>query len=465
MRPLIRIRPSFDTARRRLLCVLACLLPATARADLWITGYYPGYRSSQMAPSNIDFTIVTHVIHFALVPASNGTIDSNANSLTAPACAQLVGAAHTAGRKALVCVGGAGTETDFLADTTPANLGPFVTNIVSFMSGNGYDGVDLDWEPFNSADAAQYTNLVNGLRAALNGFGTHKLLAVAAPAYAEYGDSPTAEFTMLASVQGQFDQINIMTYDLSGPYEGWVTWFNSPIYDGGYTFPSDASELVPSINGAVSNFVNNGVAPGKLGVGLPFYGYVWTGGPGMTQPRQCWPTNDVPTAPLSPTRALSTLITRATSIIGTPPRRPLFSASPTPRRRTTCLFPYDDAHACQAKVSYAAQSSSGRDDDLGVEPGLFFNRAGRAARAVDHRLETGAGHAQHHGDSIRWNRRRFEFFHPPARFVSRALDEQPGAGAVEYADQRRGRHGTNVPVADPAPATVPGRFYRIQTPP
>jgi GH18 family chitinase len=121
------------------------------------------------------------------------------------------------------------------------------------------------------------------------------MLTVAAPAYPEYGDSPTAEFTMLASVQAAFDQINIMTYDLSGPYEGWVTWYNSPIYDGGYTFPSVPTELVPSINGAVSNFVNNGVLPGKLGVGTPFYGYIWTGGPGVTQPRQSWPDTNPPT--------------------------------------------------------------------------------------------------------------------------------------------------------------------------
>ncbi|HTA30966.1 MAG TPA: glycoside hydrolase family 18 protein, partial [Candidatus Cybelea sp.] len=198
--------------------MLVCLWPAWARADLWMTGYYPGYETGRMAPSNIDFATITHVIHFSLIPGPGGSIDSNANNLTPAACAELVGLAHNAGRKAMICVGGASTEADFLAATTAANLGAFVTNIINFMFSNGYDGVDLDWEPFNSADTTQYTNLVNALRVALNGFPSHKLLTVAAPAYPEYGDSPTAEFAMLASVQGQFDQINIMTYDLSGPY-------------------------------------------------------------------------------------------------------------------------------------------------------------------------------------------------------------------------------------------------------
>jgi chitinase len=227
-----------------------------------------------------------------------------------------------------------------------------VTNLVGFMTNYNYDGIDLDWEPFLSTDANQYTNLVNALRTALNKFSAHKLLTVAAPAYPSYGDSPTAEFTMLASVQGQFDQINVMTYDLSGPYGGWVTWFNSPLYDGGYTFPG-TSELVPSVGGAVSNFLNNGVAPAKLGIGLPFYGYIWTGGPGVTQPRQSWPANNPPTVS-TPTYADivsdyyetnhyhwdSTAQAAYLSITNSPASADMFIS-------------YDNAESCQTKVSFA----------------------------------------------------------------------------------------------------------------
>src|ERR1700683_5351341 len=107
MRPQIRIQSFVDLAKRLFVWLMVGLSPAMARADLWVTGYYPGYESSQMAPSNIDFTTVTHVIHFSLVPGTDGSINSSANSLTASACANLVALAHTAGRKALVCVGGA----------------------------------------------------------------------------------------------------------------------------------------------------------------------------------------------------------------------------------------------------------------------------------------------------------------------------------------------------------------------
>ena len=94
-------------------------------------------------------------------------------------------------RKALVCVGGANSETGFQGATTSANLPTFIKNLTNFVSTYGYDGVDVDWEPLPASDANQYTNLVNGLRSALNGFSQHKLLTVAAAAYPVYGDPPT----------------------------------------------------------------------------------------------------------------------------------------------------------------------------------------------------------------------------------------------------------------------------------
>ncbi len=331
-----------------------CLLISSllCRADLWITGYYPGYETGVMAPSIIDFTTVTHVIHFALVPQDNGSLDSSDNGLTPAACTNLVGLAHAARRQALVCIGGAGTEGDFLQATTNANLGVFITNLIGFMSAYNYDGIDVDWEPFLSTDASQYTNLINGLRAALNQFPVHKLLTVAAPAYPSYGDSPTAEFAMLASVQSELDQINVMTYDLSGPYAGWVTWFNSPIYDGGYTFPN-TTELVPSINGAVSNFLSNGVAPGKLGIGLPFYGYTWTGGPGVTGPRQAWPSTNPPT---TSTSTYATIVNNYYSSNlyrwDTVAQAAYLSITNSPAS-ADMFISYDDAEACQTKISFA----------------------------------------------------------------------------------------------------------------
>ena len=308
-----------------------------------------------MPPSQVDFSALTHVIHFALVPNSNGSVDASANSVTPAYASNLIAVAHSAGCKVLICVGGADSETGFQGATSAANRGTFINNLVSFMSLYGYDGVDVDWEPLPSSDFNQYTNFVKALRSALDGLSPRKLLTAAAAAYPVYGDSATAQYTMFASLQGQFDQINIMTYDLSGPWPGWVTWFNSPIYDGGLHFPN-TSTLVPSVDGAVNNFLSGGVAPARLGIGIAFYGYLWTHGAGTSTggtllPRQSWTT--APSASTVPYyNILGSYFQSNLYHWDTTAQAAYLSITNTIATNDVFLS-YDDEHTCQAKVSYA----------------------------------------------------------------------------------------------------------------
>lgn len=308
-----------------------------------------------MPASSIDFTAVTHVIHFSLIANSDGTVDSSANGISTANSTDILSHAHAAGKKVLICVGGAGSQAGFRGATSSANLSKFITNIVNFVSTRGYDGVDIDWEPVLSTDSTAFNGLINGLRSALNGFSPHKLLTVAAGAYADYLDpSPTAYYPMYASLQSQFDQINVMTYDLSGPYSGWVTWFNAPIYDGGFRFPSGG--LVPSSDGAIKSFISKGVAPGKLGIGIAFYAWVWTGGAGtstsgVTQPRQSW------------TSAPSTTQIKYNDFMSTYYQSNLYHWDTNAQAAwigitnassaSDMFISYDDQRTCQSKVSYA----------------------------------------------------------------------------------------------------------------
>jgi Glycosyl hydrolases family 18 len=193
--------------------------------------------------------------------------EPSTNAITPQGTAELVSGAHAANKQVLICIGGAGSYFPNAAST--ANVASFVSNLTNFMTSGGYDGIDVDWEPLPDGDGLLYTNLIFKLRAALDGFSTHKLLISAVP--------PSVSPGIVAAVQDKLDQTNVMTYDLSGPYAGWVTWFNSPIYDGGYVFPSVTNELVPSIEGSVNQFVTSGIPANKLGIGLAFYGYVWYG--------------------------------------------------------------------------------------------------------------------------------------------------------------------------------------------
>jgi len=314
-----------------------------------------------MPASNIDFTALTHIIHFSLVPNSDGTLNSSDNGITTANSADVVSRAHAAGKKVLICVGGASSESVFQGATSSANLPIFINSLTNFMATRGYDGVDIDWEPLPASDAQQYTNLVNGLWAALSLFPQHKLLTVAAGAYPPYGDPPTAEYIMFAALQNKLDQINIMTYDLSGPYGGWVTWFNSPIYDGGYRFPSTGG-LVPSVDGAVSNFISYGVTANKLGIGIAFYGYVWTGGSGtstggVTQPRQSWTT-----APTVSTPDYSTIMTsyyQSNLYHWDNSAQAAYLSITNSNPANDMFISYDDQRTCQSKVSYARNHGLG----------------------------------------------------------------------------------------------------------
>jgi len=262
---------------------------AQAQSGKWATAYYAGWQqgynnTGRLPAESIDFTAVTHICHFALVPNADGTLNETSNSVTAYNANAIVTAAHAAGKKVLITVGGWNSESGFAGATGSANVSNFIANLVNLMKSRGYDGIDIDWEPISSTYSSQFVSFINQLRAELDKISPRPLLTAAS------GWAPS----MFAQTASKFDQINLMTYDMSGAWPGWVTWHNAPINDGGFRFPSTGN-LVPSADGKVNEFIAAGVPASKLGIGIDFYGYVWSGGAGTTtggatEPRQAWTT-------------------------------------------------------------------------------------------------------------------------------------------------------------------------------
>ena len=247
--------------------------PDAGRRAIAVTAYYAAWMQSAVPPSTIDFAQLTLVQHFCLVPRADGTLDADANVLTPANARALVAAAHAAGKRALVSVGGAGTLDGFRGAWRDASRDAFVARIVRFVTDHGYDGVDVDVEPLTDGDAAAFQAFVRALHGALRAARPGALLTAAA------GDAPRA----YAPIQSLFDQINVMTYDLSGPWPGWVTWHNTALRDGGRRFPSTGAPM-PSVEGALARFVEAGVATSRLGLGIDAYGYDWRGASGPMQP-------------------------------------------------------------------------------------------------------------------------------------------------------------------------------------
>ncbi len=267
------------------LIFLMSIAAAKVQAKPWVTAYYCGWElgdgsNGYMPVADVDFSAMTDVVYFAIVPNADGSLDLASNGISTTGATALTTAAHASGTKVLICVGGWNTESGFQGATNSTNLNTFVSNIVAFVKNNNMDGVDIDWEPEASTDDAQYEALIKALRSAL---GSSYLITTTA------GD-PTA----MAAVQSEVNQINIMTYDMAGPWQGWVSWYNSSVYSYG-TASTNGSEASSNVNSQVASYESAGVSASKLGIGSEFAGTVWNGGTmtngaGVTGPNQAWST-------------------------------------------------------------------------------------------------------------------------------------------------------------------------------
>jgi chitinase len=268
--------------------VLVCSqISASSASGQWVTAYYAGWMqgnqwSFHLRPQNIDFDAVTHIIHFSLGPKADGSLNDEGNGITVENSADIVEAAHKAGKKVLICVGGWNSERGFASATQRGTRERFIMNLLAFAKNRKYDGIDIDWEPVSREYVDQYGSFLQDLRKAMKAVNADLLLTVACNSSAE----------MFARVHPYLDQINLMTYDYAGAWPGWFTWHNAAIYDGGARFPSNGAPP-PSIHRHVQEFLDAGVPAGKLGIGIDFYGYVWNSGNGtptggVTAPRQTW---------------------------------------------------------------------------------------------------------------------------------------------------------------------------------
>jgi chitinase len=282
-------------------CVVALVALGAAAAGSasasgpWVSAYYPAYGTAKMPISEIPFASLTHVIHFALVPRADGTL-SDPDGLKGQTHA-LVRAAHAAGVKALLGVGGdtgSGATAGFRGAAGASRRAAFVAKIVSTMAAGEYDGVDLNWESIRfPQDVANFRALVKDLRKALDqrSPGTHLLLTYPAGTASGF-DEYKQNADMLKPVQSSLDQINLQTYVMAGPFPGWVTWHNSPLLAGDCRFQTTGG-APPSVDSTVRVFVGRGISKSRLGIGIQLAGVDWVGGSGtdtggVSKPCQAW---------------------------------------------------------------------------------------------------------------------------------------------------------------------------------
>lgn len=254
-----------DIRQRHFLASIGCLLSfAGPIAAQWRTAYFMDNNSAGQTAQTIPWSKYTHVVHYALRPAStDGTCgwDATGVNFTESRIAAFVDSAHAAGVKAVLGISEDQTLTAIQSCTAPANIQQFVGLISGFVKSHGYDGVDIEWGRgvLNTPYELQYQDLIRTLRSAL-------------PAATLTVPVSVANSPMISAVADGLDQINIMAYgldifdptgeakDASGPF-----------------MPFDRSGGNGVDRTLQARLAAAGIAASKVGIGIPFYGVVHRG--------------------------------------------------------------------------------------------------------------------------------------------------------------------------------------------
>jgi chitinase len=101
-------------------------------------------------------------------------------------------------------------------------------------------------------------------------------MLLTAPVYAININLAMTPDPFFGTVAPLFDRIDVMTYDMEWPADGWKSWFTSALFDETSTTPM-------SVDSSVDFYLKSGVPRSKLGIGIGFYGVCWHG---VTGPRQ-----------------------------------------------------------------------------------------------------------------------------------------------------------------------------------
>ncbi len=377
------------------------------QSGLWAVGYYPAWQEKMAIPA-IPFGSMTHAVYFAVVPAHRAGTGTFAETVGAPGTladpaglmprsAAFVSAAHNAGVKALLGIGGDAQVDASLgfqqAMQSPHTLASLVNNIVTVMARDGYDGVDINWEAINfPADVRNFQTFIRQLRAALDQQSppSHYLLTYpAGPVGDDSNDTNYAK--MILPIQGAIDQINLQTYSMAGAYPGWVTWHNSPLYSGGCVFPGTAKYL-PSVDSSVQAYISAGISRSKIGLGIQLAGIDWAGGRGTsnggaTKPCQSWDyANNNQGAPIVTSVPAATIIVQYTEGNGYVANFDAVTMTPwlskvQPKAADDHFVSFEDLRSIQAKGDYIKRQ--------GLGGAIIFEVSG------DYMPEMPAGDSQH----------------------------------------------------------------------
>ncbi len=154
--------------------------------------------------------------------------------------------------------GGFDAQRVSLVVNDPARRAQHIADILALVNDNDYDGIDIDYESLNPTDRDAFSLFIEELALALHAEG--KLLSIAVHAKTDdagaWSGAAAQDWTRLGAA---VDSFKIMTYD-----------YHNGASEAGPIAPLDWVDAVLSYAATV-------VPPEKTSMGVPVYGYNWTG--------------------------------------------------------------------------------------------------------------------------------------------------------------------------------------------
>lgn len=222
------------------------------RFDVTIWAPVAGFLEQQTLQQNAD--ILDEVNFFWYELGGDGSIEGGIQAT------QAVKVAHEAGLRIVPSILNGGFDRQRVADIIhdPAHRGQHIQDILALIRDNNFDGIDIDYESLYPEDRDDFSLFIEELSAALKAEG--KLLSIAVHAKTDdAGAWSGAAAQDWARLGAAVDEFKIMTYD-----------YHNGASEAGPIAPLDWVDDVLTYAATV-------VPPEKTFMGVPFYGYDWTG--------------------------------------------------------------------------------------------------------------------------------------------------------------------------------------------
>jgi spore germination protein len=230
------------------------LVPGTEkRITKKVLGWHP-YWVSSTAYLAYDYTALTHIAYFSYeVDTATGGFTSVHDWYTTP----IISYAHERGTKVLLTVTNFGTakNTELLSDTVKQKY--LLNNLITLLKNRNGDGVNFDLESVALSQRANLVSFIQRAVAMIKAQLPDAEISMATPAVDWSGSWDLKTLSELC------DYLIFMGYD--------YYWKGSTT--AGPVAPLQGENY--NVTRSVSNYLATGVAPSKLMLGVPWYGYDW----------------------------------------------------------------------------------------------------------------------------------------------------------------------------------------------